>query len=261
MIVTTSMKGQERLEEEARQVAHTLQCEYVTRYRKSVGQIFEEQNTDKVIVIAQDRMKYVLQGHEHEPFFFHPSSAMFRVKRLLRQERDPFVEACQLKEGMTLFDGTFGLGSDGIVASFITGATGQVVGVESVPVLGLIVQKGLQRWQTKLDPLNEAMRRITLQIGSHVAVLKETPTDAFDVVYFDPMFDLSVSESVGIAPLKTVANYEPLTKEAIQEAKRVAKQRVVLKASRESAYFENLAFQPIVRKHASHWYGTIELEH
>lgn len=81
----------------------------------------------------------------------------------------------------------------------------------------------------------------------------------FDVIYFDPMFETTIESSTGISPLKGIANYEPLTKETMEEAKRVAKQRVVMKDSRYSSRFTQLGFKPIERKYASHWFGTIEL--
>ena len=63
-----------------------------------------------------------------------------------------------------------------------------------------------------------------------------------DVIYFDPMFRHPFAESKNIAPLRPVANKNPLTLETIAEARRVARQRVVLKESGKSREFARLGF-------------------
>ena len=50
---------------------------------------------------------------------------MFRVKRLMRGEHDPFVQATQLESGMTVLDCTLGMASDSIVASYMVGESGK----------------------------------------------------------------------------------------------------------------------------------------
>ncbi|MFZ7944193.1 hypothetical protein [Neobacillus sp. 19] len=96
-----------------------------------------------VIVVGKDRVELFEKGSTL-PFFFHPNSAMFRIKRLLSGENDPFADAAQLTEGMTILDCTLGLASDAIVASFLVGKGGHVTGLEGHKYLAYIVQEGLK---------------------------------------------------------------------------------------------------------------------
>ncbi|MDQ0337352.1 16S rRNA G966 N2-methylase RsmD [Caldalkalibacillus uzonensis] len=259
MLVTTARK-QEHLESKARHVAQELGLPFVRRRSYSIRALCHIHQADHIVLITTEGMKCVFCDGEQQPFFFHPNSAMLRIRRLLRGEEDPLGKAAGLEEGMSVLDCTLGLGSDAIVASYLVGEKGRVVGVESVPVLAYIVQDGLRTRETEQKAVNEAMRRIAVFCDHHLSFLKQCANNQFDVVYFDPMFEQTVHRSMGIAPLKRLANYEELQRSAIEEAKRVAKKRIVLKDSRESPRFEALGFKPIVRPHASHWFGIIELE-
>ena len=72
------------------------------------------------------QLKALFSNHEN----------MFRAKRMLRGEPDPFVEAAQVEPGDKLLDCTLGLGSDAIIASLAAGEQGEVCGIEKSPLLG-----------------------------------------------------------------------------------------------------------------------------
>ena len=63
--------------------------------------------------------------------------------------------------------------------------------------------------------------------------LRSALKDTFDVVYFDPMFKRPIKESSGMQPLRPVSYKEPLTKEILAEALRVAPKVVVKEHSLE----------------------------
>jgi hypothetical protein len=84
--------------------------------------------------------------------------------------------------------------------------------------------------------------------------------NSFDVVYFDPMFQEQIDESNGINGIKAIALYTTLTPMAIQEAKRVAKQKVVLKDHWKSSRFEEHGFTVQKRKTSKFHYGTIDIQ-
>jgi hypothetical protein len=260
MIVTTSTRGQEKLRDYAEEIAKQLNLPYITRGKHSVAEMIEFSKSDRMIMVTTDGVKCIFKEHLNNPFFFHPNSAMFRLKRLLKGEHDPFIETTQLREGMSFLDCTLGLASDSIIASYIVGSRGRVVGIESVSLLAYIVRLGLQIWHSRVDELNEAMRRVEVIHANHYEYLKQCPSSSYDIVYFDPMFETTKEDSIGIAPLKIMADYQRLESKIIEEAKRVAKHRVVLKESSYSLRFEELGFKPTERKYASHWFGTIELE-
>lgn len=256
MIVSTSARTNEKLEEKARQAAAELDCPFVKREKRSVASLQTDHNSD-CLIVAKNRLEFYTRGAE-EPFFFHPNSASFRVKRLIRGEEDPFIIAAGLKPGMSLLDCTLGLASDSIAASFVIGPAGQVTGIEGNPVLAYIVKQGLNEWESPLQELNEAMRRIQVTSGSYEKVLKSLPDQSVDVVYFDPMFTKPILSSEGIAGLRKLAVHNELTRETIQEARRVAKQRIVLKDHYQSSRFLELGFEQHVRPTSLFHFGTLE---
>ncbi|WP_175639577.1 class I SAM-dependent methyltransferase [Metabacillus schmidteae] len=257
MIITTSGRPDDKLDLYAMQIADALDASYQKRNKRSVLDI-KRSASDHVIVVGKNRMElHFLE--EESPLFFHPNSAMFRTKRIMKGERDPFIDACNMQPGDKVLDCTLGLASDSIVASYVLGEKGLIVGIEGSSFLSYLVEKGLKQWESGLPIIDEAMRRIVVNEQDHLEFLKSCEDHSFDVVYFDPMFEESIEGSVGIEPLKKIATYSPLQIEAITEAKRVAKKRVVLKDHYKSSRFKQFHFEVNVRKSAKFHYGVIEL--
>lgn len=257
MIVTTAGRTNEHMTAFAEQIANDLKTTFIPRKKRSIPAIQDEYVRD-VLVVGKDRLEYH-PIHASHPFFFHPNSAMFRVKRLMQGEKDPFIEATALSAGMSLLDCTVGLASDSITASFVVGETGKVVGVEKSPIISYLVQKGLQGWETKVKEVNEAMRRVSIIQEDHYTTLHSLPSKSFDVVYFDPMFEETIEEAKGIDTLRDIASYDWLSPEVIEEAKRVARRLVVLKDHFRSERFASFQFKQLLRKTAKFHYGVIEL--
>ena len=245
--------------QEAKDAAAYLQAKYKERNQRSILSMQMEWQED-CMVIGKNKTELFpfLEEGMSEPFFFHPNSASFRIKRLLKQEEDPFIAATMLTPGMSLLDCTLGMGSDSIVASFAVGATGKVVGVEGNKYTSFIVKSGLKTWMSDLEVMNAAMKRIEVITLNHLVYLKSLGEDSFDCVYFDPMFELSILESDGLKALRTWAIYEDLSTESIKEALRVAKKRVVLKDYFRSTRFQQHQFSVKIRKSSKFHYGIIE---
>jgi 16S rRNA G966 N2-methylase RsmD len=258
MIVTTAGRTNKEMIEKAKQIANELRIRYVTRHKSSVEAI-QRQWHDDVLVVGKNRLE-IRPMNGDEPLFFHPNSAMFRVKRILRGESEPFLQATKLTKGMSFLDCTLGLASDSIVASTVVGESGKVTGIEGNRYIAYLVKNGLQHWDSGLEKMNKAMRRIQVMHNDYRTFLASLPDRSFDVVYFDPMFEESILESDGIKGIKPFALYTELTEEVIAEAKRVARKRVVLKDHWKSARFERFGFSVYVRKTAKFHFATIELE-
>ncbi|MCM3719645.1 class I SAM-dependent methyltransferase [Fictibacillus phosphorivorans] len=254
MIVTTAGKNAEKIIKKAKETALLLKSSFLERGSHSISSFIEKYNDD-VLMIGVEKISYHPKDGS-SPFFFHPNSSMFRVKQLLRGDKDAFVEAAKLKPGMSLLDCTLGLGSDSIVGSLVAGEDGKVTGIESSKAIAFVVQSGLSVWDSSIKEMNDAMRRIEVVHGDHYEVLKKQSDHSFDVVYFDPMFESSI-QSPGIQGLKGSADYRVLTPEVIKEAFRVASQRVVLKDSRNSSKFNELGFT-VIQRNASFLYGVLE---
>ncbi|MGG3562509.1 class I SAM-dependent methyltransferase [Neobacillus rhizosphaerae] len=256
MFITTAGRTNQQMIEKAIHTAKTLQVPYVPRKKNSISLLQGEWDSG-CLVVGKERIELYDKGSA-QPFFFHPNSAMFRIKRLLQGDHDPFAEIAQLSKGMTVMDCTLGLSSDAIVASFLVGEEGKVIGIEGQKYLAFIVQKGLQSWNSGLESMNGAMKRIEVVHSSSLDYLKKQPNESVDCVYFDPMFENSILESDGIKALGQFAVYDDLTEEVLKEARRVAKTRIILKDHYKSTRFEKYGFQVVRRKTSKFHFGVID---
>ncbi|QOR68953.1 class I SAM-dependent methyltransferase [Cytobacillus suaedae] len=258
MIVTTAGRTDERMISLAKQIAEDLSTTYIERRKSSVEEIQQKYNHD-VLVVGKNRLE-LHTLNKQEPFFFHPNSAMFRIKRLMNREDDPLIKAAGLKEGMSFLDCTLGLGSDSIVASFIVGNQGKAVGIEGNELLSYLVKTGLHTWDSGIENFNQAMQRVNVINKDHLDYLKSCSSKSFDIVYFDPMFEEAIDESNGISALKNIAVYKNITNEVIEEARRVAIKKVILKDHWKSERFDRFGFSVLKRKTAKFHFGALHLE-
>ncbi len=245
------------MEQLAKDIAEHLKADYIKRQKLSVEE-FISQFKDDILIIGKNRFVIYSNKHASEPIFFHPNSAMFRVKRVIRGEPDPFITAAQIQPGMSLLDCTLGLASDSIVASVVVGQTGRVVGIEGNEYMSFLVKNGLQAWHSGSEIMNAAMRKIEVRHAQHLDFLLSQPSSSFDIVYFDPMFEEILDSSTGIKGLRNIAVYTSLTEEVMREALRVARKRVVLKDHWKSTRFNQFGFTVYKRKTAKFHFGILE---
>lgn len=187
---------------------------------------------------------------------FHPNMALIRVLQGLRGEHDRFLAATGIKPGQTFLDATLGLGTDALVAAWKVGEKGKVIAFENSPLIAALIKEGLYALKNKQLPsinnpvkyqawleLIKASQRINVKWEDHTKGLAALPDSSVDVIYFDPMFRRTREQSSGILPLHAWSDHRPLSKEAIKEAFRVAKLRIVLKERKGSQEFSRLGFQ------------------
>lgn len=257
MFITTAGRTDQETIESANLAARKLHIPYVSRGKRSVKQIQEAENGEDCIVFGRNRLELYRFNQEH-PFFFHPNLAMVRMKRIKKGENDPYLEAGNIRAGSTVLDCTLGLGADAIVASYAVGQGGKVEALEENRWIAFLVSHGLKTWEDGEDEVIQAMRRIQIRQMNHKEWLKQVADNSYDVVYFDPMFEESILESNGIRTLTKFAAFHSITTEIINEAKRVARKRVVLKDHFRSTRFEQFGFTVLRRKTAKFHYGFIE---
>ncbi|TSI11265.1 class I SAM-dependent methyltransferase [Lysinibacillus sp. BW-2-10] len=255
-IVTTAGRPDELSLSLANKACEQLGLSFEPRKKRSVAKISEQLNAN-VIVAGKNRYEYYPKGASG-PFFFHPNSAAFRLKRVAKGEKDPFLEACQLQKGDAILDCTLGIGSEAMLAAFIVGDSGKVVGLEADPNVAFIVQNGMKTYDTSELPLTNCMRQIHVVHREAVEFLRTQSDNAFDVVYLDPMFEEVIEESNNFEALRDAGRHVKLTNEWVREALRVAKRRVVLKAHFKSLAFEEFGFVRDVRLTAKFHYGVID---
>ena len=95
MIITTGGRPDDSSRQLAAEAAIALGYPVVERKKQSVARMQEQYAAD-VLVAGKNRYELYRIGME-EPFFFHPNSAAFRLKRLVKGETDPMIEAAQLR--------------------------------------------------------------------------------------------------------------------------------------------------------------------
>lgn len=257
MIITTSYEPDNNLINQTHAVAKEIGAVYIARNKKSLATLMSEKNTDELIVVDKERVNYYNKASE-QPFFFHPSIALLRINRIKQGDNDLMVQITNLEPGDSFLDCTLGMATDSLVASYIVGSTGRVVGLESQPIIAALVRNGLNRgWPSDVD-IDNAMKRIAVESINHYEYLKGLPDNSYDIIYFDPMFRSGITKSAPFNPIRGLANHSSITEETIKEAKRVAKRKILLKESIKSNEFERLGFKPYTRS-AFITYGIISV--
>lgn len=246
-IVTTSLGMNPNVVLQAQEIARKFGLVYLERGKKSVRSFLTE--ADAVLVVYQDQL--ILEQKNGQRLFFHPDTAMLRIK----SGRDPLLEMVG-EPPKTVLDCTMGLASDSLV---LASGGHKVTALESSFWTHFIVSHGLQTGDTGNVLLNQAMRSIQTVCADSLTYLKTQPSKSVDVIYFDPMFSEDIKESLNLAGLEALANPARLTEEVVVEAKRVAREKIILKAHFRDPIFEELGFLRQVRPNQKFHYGQILL--
>lgn len=240
LFVTTALKPKAELIERARAVAAELHAPMVPRRTEGMPKLFEPRPEAKRAVIVQSGRMLLVDREGHE-FFYHPNMAFLRLGNLLRGGRDLLIEAAELKAGDSVLDCTLGYASEAILCAHVVGDAGTVHGVEAVPELGLIVREGLKVVTTDQALLNAAMRRVeVVHLGHHLEYLRTCPSGRYDVVCFDPFFDVELTDSAPFAPIRFFGDHGRLLPEVLDEARRVARRAVVVKSEKWSPLLDEV---------------------
>lgn len=241
LVVTTAQRARDDMARRAAEVAKRLGVPFVERKKEPIDKISQGWQVN-VLVTTSTGLKLVTPEGS---FAFHPGMSKLRIRNLVKGEGDALINALNIGQGSTVLDCTLGLGADAVVASYVAGSTGRVVGLESIPVLAAILEEGLATYLDEETSLNEAMRRVKVLCRDHGEYLTTLPDNSVDVVYFDPMFRRPVHGSSSMAPLRWIAEPAALKPESINEAVRVATRRVVMKETRNSSEFTRLGFRQV----------------
>lgn len=246
MIITTSPLPSEALIERAKLLAEKHGGTYISRKRLSVEQLKQRSKTGIVFILTEKEMRlYQAQAGAMQPFIYHPSMAYVKLKGMLNGNVEPLIAFSECERGDKVLDCTAGLASDALLFSLQVGKEGKVTALESQLPLYMLVSEGLKHYQSSIEEIEQAMRRIELIHQAHDSYLKALPDNSYDIVYFDPMFREPLHDSEAIKPLRLVANHNPLTKASIEEAKRIARKCIIMKEHASSDEFSRLGFTPV----------------
>lgn len=254
-IATTGNKNKESQIKLAKETAEKLGIRYNPRGNASLDVLREQSGAQNILVARSGQLLLETPAGQ---MFFHPSMAHLRIKNLRQGKGDHLLEAMAIKPGMHVLDCTLGLGSDAIVESFAAGETGKVTALEANAVMAEVVRYGLAHCESENPRTTEAMRRIEVIASDYLSYLRACPDNAFDAVYFDPMFRHPFHESSSMSPLRSLAEPMALSEEAVAEALRVSRGCVVLKETSKSTEFERLGFtETIGGKYSKVKYGVL----
>ncbi len=231
--VTTSVQPIPSLEAQARECAAELQAAYVPRSGLTIPGVFAECGAERLLIAGQDhlRLRDRTTGTE---YFFHPNLFQVRAYNLMHGGRDHFLEAVQLGPGDSLLDCTLGFACEASLAALTVGESGSVVGLESVRELALVSRIGTQSFTLHSARLTAALRRVQVITADAREYLPRQADQSVDAVYFDPFFEHRLSGSeVSVSPLFVFGNPAPLEAGTVEEARRVARRRVVIKHPRD----------------------------
>lgn len=252
--VTTSAKMTAEGRQFARRIAEQESLPYLERHNQPLLQLAEGVDVFYIWTSKGWYAETTCDIRHH----FHPGTAMFRFKRWKQGEREPFLEATDLRQGDSFLDCTLGLGSDCLMASLEVGESGKVTGIEKSTVSSFLFRQSQFITDLGDELLNKALHRIQFHEIDALQFLKQQEADSYDVVYLDPMFEQPIEEATNFRSQHIIATRDQLSNEWVTEATRVAKKRVVLKAHFRSELFEDYGFKRLARKSAKFHFGYIQ---
>jgi SAM-dependent methyltransferase len=234
--VTTSAQPNAELTTQAQAAARHWGVPFFPRRPKESITPWFDSHAHALLVFGHDGVTlWDREGHHG----FHGGMAHLRRRRLAAGEEDTFVRVAELRKGDAVLDCTLGLGQDALVASLAVGPQGRVVGVEKSLALSALAAEGLKTYE--LGP--DSCRIEVVHADAH-EYLRTLPAQSFDVVFFDPMFAKPRKAQPGFNVLRRFADYAPLTPEALQEGRRVARRWVVVKGARHTNDLKKLGLSP-----------------
>ena len=252
--VTCSARADGTLYQQAIAIAQELDCIYWDRPEGRLSDFIHDRGLVALVVVGQHD---IVVHTPHARLRHHPNAAVLRVVNMLHDRRDTFVELAQLTPGDHLIDCTCGMGADAIAASHAVGTGGSVHALESSPLLALLARCGMQRYQhPNHGAVTAAMRRVRVSNTRYQDMLPTYPDNCVDVVYFDPMFCQTVTDSNGLDLVRTFAHFGRPQQDDIAEAKRVARRCVLMKDQIPGRTLQALGFS-VVKKARRFCYGRI----
>jgi len=237
ILVTTSLRAGAGQQELAHRLGAEIGASLAPRDDLSLESLLGRHGADGVIVVESGRV-FFTDGRMK--FFFHPGLAVLRIAEIQKGKNDQMIVAMDLKPGHSVLDCTLGLGNDALVAGYVAGENGRVLGLESSPVIAALVRHGMRTYSGGSRAVRKSMRRIEIKCADHRVFLADLPPDSYDVVYLDPMFNSPLTKSSGINSLRPLADHRPVTPEVIALALKVAGKRVVVKDNRRGEHLRSL---------------------
>lgn len=258
MIITTGTNPIPEIVQRAQSLAERTGCVYAPRGTLSLPKLVERSKDEEVLVVLQEAVRLLRPGMA--TMEFHPSMGFVRAKRILKGEVDPMLTAAGMLPGDSVLDCTAGLGTDSLLFAVYGSESSVVTALESsLPLYGLLLE-GMSHYISGQEKVNAALRRIHVVHSDHLDYLRAQPDRSIDIIYFDPMFRVPLTDSAAISPLRQFANGDALSMVSVAEAVRVARKTVLLKEKALSGEFARLGFTELLRSNSKTSYGVIQID-
>lgn len=262
IITTTRNKCNPNLSQKAKEIADSLSAPYIPRAETSFDYLFKQFNITQILVVGNNEI--FIQTPKGK-IFFHENTAGLRTKNgkwkmesSPHSNLEPLLRAAKINQNTSLIlDCTLGLSCDSLVLATQLFDTGRIIGLEKNPFLAKLVEIGLKDYKFSSEKLKKAAEKIEVICANHLEFLKNSKDKEYDIIYFDTMFEHSVTQSYGIQLLKTIADCTSLSQEAINEAMRVAKECIIIKGKRGDNY-PIKKFDEFYKSGKSIFYGVVE---
>lgn len=223
LIITTTSTIRPNLVARAQAVAKSCGLPYIERHM-NLGKLMKRHGVSMAYVVGPQEEHVVFEGRSLK---MHPG--LFYLKRAMERAH-PFIKAVA-PEGFEptgrIIDGTLGLANDAIHLASILEVP--IDGVEINPVIAALVEAGLSRIHAQRRRLQFACENIRIHRQDTLTYLQNQADKSADIVYVDPMFNLPKKAAPGFDILRRLACHRPLDGPLMNEARRVARHRVVVK--------------------------------
>lgn len=203
MQVTTTSRVHPHTESRARGLGD-LPCFEFVRYR-------DRDRGAPALLVGRDHLRIAV-GEAR--FRWHPGLLHTRLEAGWTH---PLVRAMDLQRGDRVLDSSLGLGTDAMFLARMCEAP--VVAIEAVPAIALMTAEGLGR----------VGANVRVVIADGTAFMRGLPDDSFDIVQGDPMFPPGTGVTHSLAGIRSLARHAPLSRAWLEQARRVARKRVVIR--------------------------------
>ncbi len=198
-----------------------------------------------VLQVSRTGLRLKTPGREYH---WHPGLLHTRVEAGWTH---PLVRAMALAPGDHVLDCTLGLGTDASFLAWLTGVP--VTAVELQPALALMANEGLR-------DAGHAVRVVNADSRTFLASL---PDRCFDIVWGDPMFPTGAAVTHSLDLVRHIGCHEPLGLAWLQQARRVARKRVVVRDIANGTLLESMFPDEILhtmrqRPRYGIWFGSDE---
>ncbi|OQY08850.1 MAG: methyltransferase [Marinitoga sp. 4572_148] len=250
LIITTSHKPSKEQLQRVKQLAEDYGLIYKNRRHLKTNNIYFVVEKNLTVKVKKDDFE----------FFFHPSIVKIRMKNFVSDKKDYLLNNMELKGDETILDLTFGLGSEALlIASQLK--EGKLIGLEGSFPIYFVVKESIQYYPYKIKWLKEASKRIEIINDNYKRFIRKQKDKSYDIIYCDPMFENPVFESSALNPLRRFAVYDELEPSDIDEMKRVARNKVIIKAHIKDSIWDKYKFDKIDgSKNSGVFYGVIYLK-